>query len=541
MKIKPVNKQMALVSEQLSVERLRDLPVRASALLREIARYLDRNDSAAAEHSAAIALTLAPDHPECLRLFALVQQRRGSPRDAVVCLQRSLAARPDDVLSLSQLAAALGDLSEFEPAIDALQRVCELAPTASAWFDLGVMLDHDAMHEHALAAAEHALLLQPTLTSARFLRARSLQALGRIDETAGEYRQIIARGTSLAQAWFGLVDIKTVQLTEAELAELKALAALPALNVDERAIADFALGKALEDAGRHADAYASFERANAIKRRSERWNAEAFSRHIERIAAAFAQPIEVVGNAAGHEVIFIVGLPRSGSTLIEQVLAAHSQVEGASELPYLNAVLADESKRRGAAFPAWVAATTPTDWQRLGQDYLARADRWRKHRPRFTDKLPENWPYVGAVMVMLPNARIIDCRRDPLETCWSCYKQLFAPGRVGFSYAFDDLAAYWRDYEKLCGHWRELYPDKFRTQSYEALIANSESEIHALLKFCGLPFEEACTRPHEASRAIRTASASQVRQPIRANTAQTSRYGDALNPLRTILDRRTER
>ncbi|MEO8461186.1 MAG: sulfotransferase [Dokdonella sp.] len=362
-----------------------------------------------------------------------------------------------------------------------------------------------------------------------------MQALGKPETAADVYREIIAGGEEIANAWFGLVDLKTVRLTAVELASLRTFATNPSLGERERAAASFALGRALDERGEPVEAFASFELANEIMRRREQWNCDAFTALVERTAKAFAQPFRSSQSKQGNEVIFIVGLPRSGSTLVEQVLAAHPEVEGASELPYLNAVIAGESRRRGAAFPAWVAAATETDWQRLGGEYLTRTQRWRQARPRFTDKLPENWLYAGAVLAMLPDARIIDCRRNPLETCWSCYMQLFAPGRVGFSYHFDSLARYWTDYVRLCDFWRKQYPANFRLQSYEKLVAEPSSEIHGLLDFCDLPFVEACLRPHEVTRTIRTASAAQVRQPIRAGTARAMRYGPLLDPLKERL------
>jgi len=171
----------------------------------------------------------------------------------------------------------------------------------------------------------------------------------------------------------------------------------------------------------------------------------------------------------------------------------------------------------------------------LSRDYLARTTRWRVERPRFTDKLPNNWPLIGAALAMLPQAKFVDCRRDPIETCWSCYKQLFAPGLVRYAYDLGELGAYWRDYDRLSRFWAERYPASVRAQGYEALLAEPESEIRALLDFCGLSFDDACLRFHESKRSVRTASSGQVRQPLRRDTARAARYGDLLAPLRNAL------
>ena len=529
-------KKGAATSVRLSPKRLKGLPGQAASLLRAATGFLDAGDTERAGSSASLALALAPDHAECLRVVAAVQSRRGNFRDALNCLRKALALQPDDPTILSECAAALGSMQEHEEAIAILRRVCSLKPDADSWLALGLMCDRDARHGEALDSAKRVLQLQTSNTGARLLCARSLQATGRTDEAATEYREVIAQGREVSKAWFGLVDTKTVRLSDDELRQLKQHAESTKLGDDERAIVHFALGKALEDAGLYDQAYSTFVRANTIKRRNEHWNATAFSRHVDAIITAFEQPVARAECAQGNEVIFIVGLPRSGSTLIEQIISAHPDVEGASELPYLNTIISEESRRRGSEFPSWATAATREDWRRLGQEYLDRSRRWRQERPRATDKLPENWLYAAAVVAMLPHARIIDCRRDALETCWSCYKQLFAPGRVGFTYDFGDLAAYWRDYVRFSDHMQRRHPDNFRLQSYEKLIASPEAEIRDLLDFCGLPFAAACLRPHEAPRTIRTASAAQVRQPMHGGTARAKSYGALLKPLESKLD-----
>jgi hypothetical protein len=270
-------------------------------------------------------------------------------------------------------------------------------------------------------------------------------------------------------------------------------------------------------------------------RRGIRWDAAAFSREVDELMRIFSSDVAPSAAPIGAEAIFVVGLPRSSTTLIEQILAAHPNVEGASELPDLPAVIGAESSRRGVPYTRWMREATPADWERLGREYLARTARWRAERPRFTDKLPNNWPLIGAARAMLPEAKFVACRRDPVETCWSCYKQLFAPGLVSYAYDLGELAAYWRDYDRLARFWVERYPSHVRSQSYEALLDEPEAEIRALLEFCGLAFDDACLRFHEARRGVRTVSSGQVRQPLRRDTARGPRYGELLAPLRDAL------
>jgi hypothetical protein len=237
----------------------------------------------------------------------------------------------------------------------------------------------------------------------------------------------------------------------------------------------------------------------------------------------------------GDEVIFIVSMPRAGSSLTEQILASHPLIEGAGELDDLTAVIAAESQRRDMPFPQWVATTSAQDWQRLGQHYLQRTARWQRPGMRFTDKLPGNWLRVGAALAMLPGARVIDCQRDPVEACFSCFRQLFAEGAQAFSYSIDDLAAYWHAYDRASRHWRNSYPRRLHVQSYESLVAEPQQQIAQLLEFCGVPFDPACLRYTETRRSVRTASASQVREPLMRDTARAAKYGALLDPLRAAL------
>jgi len=525
------------VPAQTAPAHLRGLPPRTAAMLAEAARLIDRQDYDGAERALTGALVLAAAHPETQRLHGLIQHRRRRHAQAEEIYRNALAAHPQDATLISQLGDLKADMGDAAGALELLRRGVALAPDdAAAWLRLGIVLDRHGHHEEALAAGKKIIALAPDHRFGRHLIARNLHALGHIEEAAAEYRRLIALGGDRAyQAWFSLVDLKTIRLDAKEIAALERLAADSKIDDRARGPLNFALGKVCEDAGRHPEAFAAFSRANASVRRGIQWNAASFSREIDETMRIFSGPIARSPLDQGSEVIFVLGMPRSSTTLIEQILAAHPEVEGASELPDLPAVISEESIRRGAPFPQWTAQATPADWERLGRDYLARTARWRVVRPRFTDKLPNNWPLIGAALAMLPQAKFVDCRRDPIETCWSCYKQLFAPGLVRYAYDLGELGAYWRDYDRLSRFWAERYPASVRAQGYEALLAEPESEIRALLDFCGLSFDDACLRFHESKRSVRSASSGQVRQPLRRDTARAARYGDLLAPLRNAL------
>lgn len=305
-------------------------------------------------------------------------------------------------------------------------------------------------------------------------------------------------------------------------------------------LASYALGHAYEMANRPEDAVRAFDTANRSRRRQTPWDAQAFSKAVDSILDAFEARGEDPSSDRGSSAIFVLGMPRSGTTLVEQILAAHSRVVGASELPDLGQIIANESTRRGKAFPAWVRDADDGDWRRLGEEYLARTKRWQT-RLRFTDKMPENWLYVGAILRMLPGARVIGCERESLETGWSCYKQLFAPGLVAWSYDFESIAAYACDSQRLWQHFQRTEPRQCRSQSHEAILADLDSQVRELLSFAGLEFEPACLDFASARRETRSASAAQVRQPLNRETARRKLYGSALDGLAQALDRAERR
>jgi tetratricopeptide (TPR) repeat protein len=516
-------------------ERLRGLKPAQAQQLRQVMRWMASGDLLMAGQWLLDLSLTAPDHPEVLRWRGLRHFRAGEWTDAADCLARSAMLRPGDFDVLSQLATAQDHAGDHFAAPQSLRAARELARDAAQWLTLSLEFDRQGHVEEALAAVQRALEIEPGAPVALLQRARCARTLGQAERAAEDCRTLIAARQFAARAWFMLVDLKTVLLSATEFTALGQAAVAPSNSAADRLLLEFAWGKALEDAGRHAEAFAAFERANRDARVLNPWDAEAFSRRVDAVSVAFSSAPAAVAREQGREVIFLVGLPRSGTTLVEQVLASHSQVEGASELPYLNSVIEEESRRRAQAFPNWVATANADDWTRLGQRYLGLSARWRAQRPVATDKLPENWLLVGAALRMLPAARVIDCRRDAVETCWSCWKQLFGPQQVGFTYGFDTLAAYWHDYDRLCRQWARQFPGRFRAQRYEDLVADPEGQIRALLDFCGLAFEPGCLEFHKAERAIRTPSALQVRQPLRRTSTPAAGYGELLAPLRRLL------
>lgn len=520
-----------------AASRLEGLSPIAVRYLQQAARELDQGRLDESARALQAVAALAPEHPEVLRLHALLAARRGQPHLAMAPLQRALAQWPDDAAILGNIGSVLVRLGDTANAVRVFTRASEVVPgQAGNWLNLGLALEAHADHAAAGAALRRALELEPRHPAARIAYAANLATLGDIDGAAAAYRAALVVAPRSAEAWLGLVNLKTTRLDEVELVALEQLYSSTATDEGARATAGFALGKALEDHGRLDEAFSVLQAANAARRRRAPWDSRGFSRGVDLILDAMSGVApEENADARGSEVIFVVGMPRSGSTLVEQIISAHPEVEGASELPDLDAVIREESQRRQQPFTAWAPLAGADDWRRLGERYLERTARWRMQRPRHTDKMPDNWLLAGAALAMLPGARVVDCERDALETAWSCYKQWFADGRHLYAYDFADLAAQLRDHARAVAFWQAKFPDRVRVQSHEALAADPETEVRALLDFCGLAFDPACLRFHEAGRAVRSASAAQVRQPLSRDTARARAYGDLLAPLRRLL------
>ncbi len=484
------------------------------------------------------AAALAPvierfhQHPEVLRLHAGIANLYGDHDEALGAMGVALAARPTDPLYHNTFGSLLAAAGRHDEAARAFGEASRLDPKlASAWYNLGVLLVRSMRNDEAVEPLRRAVALDPSNFNAHTQLADLLRTQGRAEDAAGAYRAVLAQAPRTGMAWWGLADLRTGQLDADDVHVLQGLLAQPDLSPREAVPMGFALARALDEQSRPAESLEALAHSNAIARRVALWDGPGFSRGIEAIDHAFARVAPVPGNA-GDNVIFVVSLPRSGSTLIEQILASHAEVEGAGELPDLPLVLSGEARRRDQPLHAWAATATAQDWQRLGAEYLARTARWNSRRRVFVDKLPSNWYYIDAIRAMLPGARIVVAQRDALETCFSCYRQYLQDNE--YTRTFADLAAYWRDFDRYTANARARHPDHVTCVSLERLVAEPEPSIRALLASCGLPFDAACLEFHRTERDVRSPSAMQVRAPLR-DTAHAPRYGALLDPLRAEL------
>lgn len=522
-------------THSMTVSRLHGLSQEAAWQVMAAAQAIETGGSDLADAKLAPLLAAYPNHPEILRLHAGVQNLRGDYTGAVTSMQRAVAQRPHDPLYYNTLGVILGQAGDYDAALNALRYACKLQPDlAIAWFNLGVMLTRCMRRVEATEVLQRSVALDPQYMTARVLLGDMLRAENRIDEAAAEYRRVIAEQPWTGMAWWGLADLKTRRFAPGDIDQIRHAMRDSRAHDNDLIAMGLALAKALDDDDRYAESLDALAQAHAIARRRQVWNTAAFSSGLAQIRDAFTPPPATSPAVdAGRGIIFVTGMPRSGSTLVEQILASHSMVEGPGELTDLPMVLTQESSRRGKPYPNWVKESAPEDWRRLGENYLQRTARWREHRPVLVDKLPGNWYHIGAIRAMLPAAKIICCRRDPIETCFSCYRQHLDNNE--YARTFTDLAAYWHDFDRTVKHWHSLHPSHVSEHVYEDLIAEPEASIRALLEFCDLPFEAECLRFHENKREVSSPSATQVRQPLRKDTSRSRRYGALLDPLRTAL------
>jgi tetratricopeptide (TPR) repeat protein len=518
-------------------ESLDALPAPTRELLRQASQALQQGDRVRGLQCAQQAVRSLPDHPETLRQLALALAANGRPQEALAVIDPLVARDPDNADLLNTQAIVLETADQGERALATFRRICELQPSSAIHaYNLGRALSNRGDSAGSLIELERTLAIDPEHRNARATLAEVLRRVGRTDEAVTHLRQLLRRDPDDVKAWSALAALNVVEFDVADIATLERLRTRPGLSADEQVLLAYGLGKAYATHASFDKAYAAYVQAKAMVRARIPWNAAAHTAAVDAILRTFADAAPVGSDEnRGHGMTFIVSLPRSGSTLTEQILAAHPQVDAGEERTDLLDTIMAENRRRGQSIEKWAVLATPDDWRRLGEEYLERVRLWRGSGTHATDKAPGNWLWIGALSAMLPGARVIDCRRNLLETAWSCFTHLFRIGAQNFSHDFASIGAYARDHERAMQHWLSLYPQRIRTQRYEALTADPETQIRELLDFCGLPFDPACLHPHEVERSIRTASASQVRQPIRRDTARTDKYGALLNPLRKEL------
>jgi tetratricopeptide (TPR) repeat protein len=497
-------------AERLLRPHLKEKPtdIAAIRMMAELAGRLGRYGDS--ENLLRRALELAPGFTAARANLATVLYRQNRSAEAIELLDALLDEHPENPSHQNLKAAALGRIGGFEEAIQIYRQVLERLPDqAKIWMSYGHVL----------------------------------KTVGRLEEGVSAYRRAIALAPSLGEAWWSLANLKTVRLGPADIDAMTAALSGPGLSREDLFHLHFALGKAHDDSAAPERAFQYYAEGNRLRRALIGYEAEETSRGVDRSIALFTPAFleqRKGGGCPAPDPIFILGMPRSGSTLLEQILASHPLVEGTMELPDIPALvkrLGGRTRRSDEnAYPETLATLGPEALRALGEEYLERARIHRRaDKPFFIDKMPNNWAHVGLIHLILPNARIVDARRHPLDCGFSNFRQHYARGQR-FSYSLADIGRYYSDYVRLMAHFDRVLPGRVHRVIHERLIDAPEREIRALLDALALPFDPACLSFHENKRAVRTASSEQVRRPInRKGMDQWRAYERWLGPLKEAL------
>lgn len=536
---KSISRPEEAAQAHAQAERLKSLPRELLA----VTNFIHEGRVLHAEKIIRAFLLKHPKNVEGMRLLADIGSRLGVHEDADVLLEAAIGLAPDNQQLRIDHIQVLRKRQKYEAALAQAEILLKTDPGNPVFKSLHAIESMQAGHyDDALATFDDILNVMPddlaTLTS----RGHALKTAGRTGDAITSYRRAVEINPLHGDAWYALANLKTYSFTSEELQAMRAAMADPNLHFMGRVHIAFALGKALEDAGRYDDAFANYAEGNALKKRQIRYTTEQMREEFDGQKRHCTAELFESRQGTGHAdpaPIFILGLPRAGSTLIEQILASHSQVDGTLELPNILSLAHRLRGRKQVTdrerYPRVLHDLPAEELEALGRDYIDNTAIHRRGAPFFTDKMPNNFRHIGLIHMILPNAKIIDARREPMACCFSGFKQLFAEGQE-FSYSLDDIGNYYRGYVDLMAHWDDVLPGKVLRVQHGDVVADLEGEVRRILDHCGLAFEQACVDFHKTERAVRTASSEQVRQPINTSGLEQWRHFEAhLGPLKAAL------
>lgn len=488
-------------------------------------------------------LQQVPHHVEAMRLLADVGVKLGILDDAEFLLEAAVKLAPEHLALRVDYLQALRKRQKFQLAMQQATWLLEQRPDNPQFQSLyAIEAMQTGDYDTAVSYLDKVLAKLPGEPTTLTTKGHALKTAGAQDQAIASYQAALSSDSRHGEAWYSLSNLKTYTFTDDELATMHRLEEEGALTPNDRVHLSFALGKAYEDRKVYDKSFEYYQRGNRIKKIQSRYDADSMSHEMQAqkkvVTAEFAASLQGMGCHA-PDPIFILGMPRAGSTLLEQILSSHSQVDGTLELP--NVLALAQRLRRGkrisgvSHYPEVLKELTAEDYRAFGEAYIEDTRIHRQQAPFFIDKMPNNFRHVGLIKAMLPNAKIIDARRAAPACCFGGFKQLFAEGQE-FSYDLADIGQYYRDYVDLMDHWQAVFPNEILLVEYERVVDDLETQVRRILDFCGLPFEEACLNFHQTKRAVRTASSEQVRQPLyRSGLDQWRHYESWLAPLKEAL------
>ena len=484
-----------------------------------------------------------PTHVEGMRLLADIGVRLSVLEDAEFLLESALELEPENIQVRLDYIEVLRKRQKFENALREAQRLHAQEPDNPLFQShLAVESMQVGDYETAIGLFDSVLEKAPNDPATLTSKGHALKTYGRQDEAIAVYRTAVRVHPSHGDAYYALANLKTYRFTDEEVAAMSQEVSRPGTPLRQAIHFYFALGKAFEDRRDFDRSFEHYREGNELKRRQTRYRGAQMDAEFEAQKAVCTPALFERQSGKGFgapDPIFVVGLPRAGSTLIEQILASHSAIDGTLELPNILS-LAHRLRSRGpiaaqSAYPQILAELTETQMRDFGREYIEQTRIHRQGAPYFVDKMPNNFRHIGLIHLILPNAKIIDARREPMACCFSGFKQLFAEGQE-FTYGLDEIGRYYRGYVDLMAHWDAVLPGKVLRVQYEDVLDNLEAQVRRILDYCGLPFEEACVEFHRTKRSVRTASSEQVRQPLYTSSVDEWRnYESHLGPLKDAL------
>ena len=512
--------------------------------LHAVASLIQEGRHLKAENLCRSFLQTKGHHVEAMRLLAEIGTRFSSLEEAEYLLESALMIEPDNAGAHFDYVHVLHKRQKFAQALEQAKLLREKDPDSP---QIEMLYANENLSvgnfDEALTVYRDCAAKMPEFPNIHLTLGHALKTVGEQQEAIDAYTRAYRIRPDFGDAYWSLANLKTFRFADAQIAAMRKLEAAPTTQLIDRYHLCFALGKAHEDNGDYALSFTYYERGNRLKREEVGYDWRKITKEIglqiEHCPPALFAGLAGSGSQAADP-IFILGLPRAGSTLLEQILASHSQVEGTMELPNILALAHKLDGRRRvdeeARYPANLGELTREELTGFGEAYIRDTAIHRKQgTPFFIDKMPNNFRHVGLIHLILPNAKIIDARRGAMGCCFSGFKQLFAEGQE-FTYGLEEIGHYYRDYVGLMDHWDAVLPGKVLQVRYEEVVTDLETQVRRLLDFCGLPFEQACLNFHETERAVRTASSEQVRQPIfKSGVDQWENFSPWLDPLRKVL------
>ncbi len=508
-------------------------------LLYKGVRHLQASRFRKAENAFKKILVEDENNIDALRFMGILAFKSGNHDIAEAMFTRALQVDPTYTLVWANLAQVFSVTGQLDKAKKSFKNILNMEPkNGLIWAEYGTVLTKLARYSDGKDAYLKALKFKPNSPRVYLSLGHVYKTMGEIDNSINSYKSTIKQNNLSGEAYWSLANLKTYSFTNDEIKNMEATLDTEISDI-ERCQMHFALGKAYEVKKDYNNSFINYSKGNRVKKGLIKYSSRETSEKTKKVLNFFNEEnISSLSNSStlDRDPIFVLGMPRSGSTLIDQIISSHSMVDGTQELPNIIKIAAELNNDSDDNYPEVLEDFKSNELSALGLDYIKETKWARESAPFFIDKMPNNFIHIGLIKTILPNAKIIDTRRDAMDTCFSCFKQFFARGQL-FTYSLEDLGNYYVDYIKAMNHWHKVYGEDIYTVHYDNVINNTESTIRELIEYCELPFEDNCLEFYKSSRPVKTPSAEQVRQPIyKSGLNYWKNYADFLSPLKKIID-----